>query len=732
MARKKKADRMDTREQRVDETAETASAPDGTNLDAQPNLPATPAAPARTAQTGDATRKGLAALIASLHNVENPAKIAFWLVVLVAGAFTLPYLGSVGFYDPWETHYGEVAREMAQRDDYIYPHWKNAYFFSKPILLFWLTAPGYALVGAGKTGEALPAAVEWVGRLPSALFGLSTVLVAFQVARRLWNLRAATFAALLLGSTPFWVFMSKQAITDMLYVAPMSMAILLLAYAFLHEDGASKNARIPLWLIGAFAMALIPQLWQIGRSGAFLRDVTLLGSESTTRLGASLLLSGIAAGALFGLRKFGRDPWLHAAAALVGLAVLAKGPHAVALTGLVFFLYLLVTGEWNRLWRVGFLTALPLFVAIAAPWYLVMYLFDGKDDERKTWFQRFVLHDLLNRATRGVHGDQGSSNYYVSYLSWGLFPIAPLFPVGLFEALRTGLARRADRTTAERFTLIIALWGFSFFAFFSFVTTKFHHYIFPVVVPAALLVGWLLDRLVRSAKGMAIGLGAIVSTGVMLLARDLTLQPWQWVDLFTYHYKNYKAADYFPKDINWHTTVAGIGFTVALLIIFGLVLDQLRDDDGERGLFSGLRSVFDAAVSGHVRTKNGGFVGMVLIGAMATGMFIGQVYFPRLSQHWSQRWLIDTYFAMRQEGEPLISYQMNWRGETFYAASAEDQVRNNGRLKRALKKPGRKFFLIEKKRMKNLKSGVGSKNAKKLRVINKSNTKWDLVLLDTP
>ena len=41
--------------------------------------------------------------------------------VLLASAVLLPYLGAVGLWDPWEVHYGEVAREMIERNDYIHP-----------------------------------------------------------------------------------------------------------------------------------------------------------------------------------------------------------------------------------------------------------------------------------------------------------------------------------------------------------------------------------------------------------------------------------------------------------------------------------------------------------------------------------------------------------------------------------------------------------------------------------
>src|SRR5256885_14990163 len=72
---------------------------------------------------------------------------------LVAAAFAalvfVPYLGAVGLWDPWETHYGEVAREMIQRNDYVHPYWENAWFFSKPAFAMWMMALGMQLTGSG-------------------------------------------------------------------------------------------------------------------------------------------------------------------------------------------------------------------------------------------------------------------------------------------------------------------------------------------------------------------------------------------------------------------------------------------------------------------------------------------------------------------------------------------------------------------------------------------------------
>lgn len=702
--------------------------------------PGTPATSTAAFSQGEVPRSALLRKLASLHLVPHADKLAFTLVIAVAAGITLPFLGSVGFFDPWETHYAEVARQMAERDDYLYPFWKDAYFFSKPVLLFWLTSIGYRLIGAHDTEGAIPWGAELVGRLPNALISIFTIAVIFLTVRRFWSRRAAVLSCVVLATIPFWGFMSRQAITDMLYVGPMTSAMCLLALAFFDDENREryKEARLPLWLIGVFAVGLLPQLWEIGRSGAFLNRQALLGSEVATRVGFSALLCALAVAFLFYLYKRGKDPLIHGAAFLTAVATLGKGPHALLLLGLVYFLYFALSGDWRFLKRRAmWTTAIVLYLGVALPWYIVMLLFDGRDESRKTWFGRFVVWDLFGRIGAGVHGDRGTFEYYFRYLSFGMFPWTAALPVALFDAASTPMRPKAERDGKERFTLLVTLWCVAFFVFFTATTTKFHHYIFPVVVPGAILIGGWLDRVLSGERKLLAGFAGIVVLGTLLIARDLAAEPWQLVDLFTYHYKSWKPDYYFPNDVNWHVLFSAVGFTAAAIVILGLLSDWARSvvEQGRgralvRGL-AGFQALGQAALGGLRPVKSAGFV----FGSLAAGLvfivFAVHVYFNGMSQHWSQRWLFETYYALREPGEPLLSYQMDWKGETFYAHNDDVQIKKSAsRLKKEVAKPGRAFVLVQTDRYDRIKSALGKGYEGKIKVVDRSNKKWFLVMVE--
>src|SRR5690606_3089295 len=67
--------------------------------------------------------------------------------------------------------------------------------------------------------------------------------------------------------------------------------------------------------------------------------------------------------------------------------------------------------------------------------------------------------------------------------------------------------------------MMIGLWGTSAFVLFSAMTTKFHHYIFPAVPAAGVLVGLAFDRLLGPRNDLdRVGPRSVAGTVLAVLA----------------------------------------------------------------------------------------------------------------------------------------------------------------------------------------------------------------------
>ena len=125
------------------------------------------------------------------HRQLTPVRDVKLLVGLTAllALLYLPGLGSYGLYDPWETHYGEVARNMVETGNYIDPYWgspwdtknvkrERAGFYSKPPLTMWLGALGMNLFGYNELGVRFFFPILMIMALLAPSLWLGSILVA--------------------------------------------------------------------------------------------------------------------------------------------------------------------------------------------------------------------------------------------------------------------------------------------------------------------------------------------------------------------------------------------------------------------------------------------------------------------------------------------------------------------------------------------------------------------------
>ncbi len=174
-----------------------------------------------------------------------------------------------------------------------------------------------------------------------------------------------------------------------------------------------------------------------------------------------------------------RRRWLfYGVYAGAALATLTKGLIGFLLPGAVMLLWLVLCQQWRRLRPLHLPSGLLLFLAIAAPWHLLVAA-------RNPGWARFYFGDQQwSRFTTTALGRYQPWYYFIPILLGGLFPWVGFLGPGVGAALRGGWARR--RENADRW--FWALWAAFIFLFFSASDSKLATYILPVFPPLAVLI----------------------------------------------------------------------------------------------------------------------------------------------------------------------------------------------------------------------------------------------------
>jgi 4-amino-4-deoxy-L-arabinose transferase-like glycosyltransferase len=631
------------------------------------------------------------------HRAPTPLyrRHGLWLVAVVSVLYW-PTLGSASLFDPWETHYGEVAREILSRDDWISTWWSwEGFFYSKPILGIWLQALAMAAwrvhFAAGQMMLGLHGAIahpEWVVRAPMVVLAIAALYALYRAVAACFGRRAGLLGALVLATSPLWFLVAHETMTDMPLVAPMCASVALVTLAVrAREDDVVRTfelragrfaLRVSAWhlVVAAIIAAALPQILHLasrnlelalhGAGAHGLRphlDEFRAGSPGNCSLPgnpacgwrtpavhfepalqAAIWASALAV-VLFRICHERRTKHLLYLAAwlFASLATLAKGPAGIGLPALAALACIVSTRRYSELLHVRPLDGLLVFAAVALPWYVAMYVRHGA-----AFTDELIFHDMWNRALSHVHdtniGDDTSFGYYIRQLGYALFPWTGLAPLGL-----VAWARRAEGASSRRaVALLLALWALASFALFSVMGTKFHYYIFPAVPPIAMLAGIGLDAMLRARAGThvsrAYGAAAVAGTAlVALVARDLATHSGyggapgalRLVQLFTYRYDRA-----WPESL--HVDSAMTAFAVAAAVLtLALAVRAARH---------------------HVTGA------LVALGVAWTAWGVG-VLWVRASPHWGQREVLAAYYAERAPDEPLAAYQLNWKGESFYTGN---------------------------------------------------------------
>lgn len=298
---------------------------------------------------------------------------------------------------------------------------------------------------------------EFAARFWSALFGLGTALATYHIGRRLFSANVGLWAAVILSSCMMFPVAARAATPDSLLIFLTTLAT-------------------AVYVHGAFPKRETPQ-----------GPATYFPAWPT----AALMY------------------------AVLGVAMLAKGPVGLVLPMAVIGMFLLlvrlpspdaprptysqdaVLAFFQRLlrpfaprhflavlWSMRPLTAVAVALAVALPWYIWV----GLRTEGE-WPEGFFLVHHFQRATQPMESHDGPFFYYLIAIVASFFPWSLLLAPTIEQA-----ASRIRRRAASRPAyLFVACWAVVYIAAFSMARTKLPSYVSPSLPAFALLTACMVE-----------------------------------------------------------------------------------------------------------------------------------------------------------------------------------------------------------------------------------------------
>ncbi|HEV8673978.1 MAG TPA: glycosyltransferase family 39 protein [Methylomirabilota bacterium] len=209
--------------------------------------------------------------------------------------------------------------------------------------------------------------------------------------------------------------------------------------------------------------------------------------------------------------------WTAVAYGAMGLGVLSKGLIGLVVPLLAGATYCLATGRIRAVpARLRLAAGLGVFLVIVLAWFVPAVARYGPG-----YFYETVVHQHVVRYTR-TWAHAGPWYYYFAEFPVGFFPWVLFLP----SAMILGWRAREATPTGRPFLFPLA-WFVSAFVFFSLATGKRGPYLLPLYPAAALLVGWLGQRMLTGlTRSRWVGVPiALMSGAAALLAVGLLVVP---------------------------------------------------------------------------------------------------------------------------------------------------------------------------------------------------------------
>jgi hypothetical protein len=164
--------------------------------------------------------------------VRESTVARLWLALAVAVACTAIFLrlGNLALMDPDEGRNTTIASEMMRSGSWLVPTYNGLDYLDKPAFYFKTVALSLQAFGGSETAA----------RLPSALFALATLAIAYAFVRRELGARCAAFAVMIVSTTPLFFAFSRIVIFDMA-LCFFVCAALFAGYMAEESDGPARR-----------------------------------------------------------------------------------------------------------------------------------------------------------------------------------------------------------------------------------------------------------------------------------------------------------------------------------------------------------------------------------------------------------------------------------------------------------------------------------------------------------
>ncbi|MGL6094741.1 MAG: ArnT family glycosyltransferase, partial [Fimbriiglobus sp.] len=153
-------------------------------------------------------------------------RLAHYAVLLaVTAVLTLPSLSAHSLWDMDEGVNVECTREMMEAGTWVVPTFNWELRTAKPVMLYWMQRLSFLAFGVD----------EWAARLPSVLLGFGTVLLTYELGRRMFGAATGLLGGIVLASAVQFCLLSHAATPD----APLIFFTVLTLYLVWvgHENG---------------------------------------------------------------------------------------------------------------------------------------------------------------------------------------------------------------------------------------------------------------------------------------------------------------------------------------------------------------------------------------------------------------------------------------------------------------------------------------------------------------